>query len=775
MNWIRAMLVVPFLCLGVVTLVFADGKGSGTAEKPAEPDPIPRKWTFGQLGAALRDDLTFDQANVKDKDGKQIVFPGDKLLEWNGKKLSTLDDFCRALYASKPGEDVTLKIARPTKADPKKFDELTVAARLGDPKKNFADLYYEKDKRKRGYDWNKHSEAAFSQNALRRRIDGKLEEYKLEGAWDNLLAAHERELDLWDCNETLSSAELLMRDPCTSQAYIEESTNAIAGAMSDESAGLWQLYVPVAKLLDVQPNLRPQGSDWPQAEAGMPSTEADTWRLKKALAALDSRPSLRQQPNDAAWGDLTKRVQNIELAWQGDPKYPDLVALVKAARDQELQGVDVLARVDRALEVLIESYDWHDRGVGGIGGMGKAATEARERAKRLREQGILLQYETPFGMVGIGKDGPSRWDCESNKYALILDLGGDDTYEGYVAAPSGPGNPVSVIIDLGGNDHYRSTHKFGLASGACGTGILYDVAGDDTYECAEWGIGCAFCGVGLLIDKAGDDKYIGGDMTIGCAAYGVGAVIDFAGNDVYESHVYSVGVGFPKGVGLVLDKRGDDRYRCTGKYQSGYGTEGEWQGWGIGCGFGFRSLAGGGIGTVVDCAGNDVYDAGEFGLGCGYFLGVGMVRDVRGNDIYRASRYGLAAAAHCAVGLFMDDRGNDDYQNIGPASMGGVWDIVVGAMFDLDGNDSYRSGGLGLGACSQNGVGIFWDAIGNDSYRAYDASTIGHGAGTNYGGGRLAKNFGFFWDTGGQDDYTRGDRKNAESKLTGEYGIFTDE
>lgn len=748
MNWLRALLVVPFLCLGVVTLAFAEEK----------PDPIPRKWTFGQLGAALRDDLTFDQANVKDKDGKQVVFPGDKLLEWNGKKLSTLDDFCRALYASKPGEDVALKIARPIKADPKKFEELTVNARLGDPKKNFADLYYAKDKRKRTYDWNKHSTAALARNGLRNRIEGKLDEYKLEGAWDNLMAAHERELDLWDCYESLSSMEMLMRDPASSQGFINESTDAIAASMSDESAGLWQLYLPLAKMLDVQPNLKPQGSNWPQPEAGMPSTEAGSWRLKKALAALDSRPSLRQQPSDVAWSDLTKRVQSIELAWQGDTKFADLVALIKAARDQEMQAWDVLARADRALEVLLAE-----------------ASNSAWPQPHVKTPGVAAEVKTPFGLVAVGETGPNRWDCDANKYALIIELGGDDIYEGYVAAPSGPGNPISVIYDLGGNDHYRSTHKFGVASGACGTGILYDVAGDDTYECAEWGIGCAFCGVGLLIDKAGEDRYIGGDMTIGCAAYGVGAVIDMSGNDVYESHVYSVGVGLPKGVGLVLDKRGDDRYRCTGKYQSGYGTEGEWQGWGIGCGFGFRSLAGGGIGTVVDCAGNDVYDAGEFGLGCGYFLGVGMVRDVRGNDIYRASRYGLAAAAHCAVGLFMDDRGNDDYQNIGPASMGGVWDIVVGAMFDLDGNDSYRSGGLGLGACSQNGVGIFWDAIGNDSYRAYDASTIGHGGGTSYGGGRLAKNFGFFWDTGGDDTYTRGDRKNAESKLTGEYGIFVDE
>ena len=773
MQMIRMFFVVPVLCLASVTVL----NGADAPEAPAKPAyAVPRTWSFGQLGVALKDDLTIEQGGPKDAQGKFVATVGDKLLEWNGQKLATLDDYCRCLYASKPGDEVTLKIARPDADNTKPPLELTVVARLGDPKKNFADLYYAREKRTRSYDWHRHSECAFRQDGLRTRIAGKLDEYRLAGAWDNLLAAHERELDLWDCNESLTSADLLLRDPTASQGYMYEVTDAIGASMSDDSAGVWQLYVPVAKLLDTQPNIKPQGRDWPQADAGMPSTEADTWRLRKALAALDSRPSLRRQSNDAAWADLTKRVQNVDLAWQGDPKFADLVAIVKAIRDQEDRRVNVLAQMDRALEVIMEEVgDPLNRKPGSIGGLGSGATKLRDEADKTKRQGVLYEQETPFGKIAVGGVGANRWDCDKNRYALIVDLGGDDTYEGYVAAPSGPDNAISVILDLGGNDRYTSKHKFGLASGACGTGILFDAIGDDTYECAEWGIGCAFCGVGLLIDREGNDRYIGGDMSIGCAAYGIGAVLDLAGNDVYESHVYSIGCGLPRGVGLVLDKSGDDRYRCTGKYQSGYGTVGEWQGWGIGCGFGFRSLAAGGIGCVVDGAGHDIYDAGEFGLGCGYFLGVGMVRDMSGNDIYRASRYGLAAAAHCAVGLVMDDRGNDDYQNIGPASMAGVWDIATGAMFDLDGNDSYRSGGLGLGASSQNGAGIFWDVAGNDSYRAWDGSTIGHGGGTSYGGGRLAKNFGFFFDTGGQDDYVRKDRKNAEHKLFGEYGIFVDD
>lgn len=750
MKALRTICVVPLLFL--VGSLLAQPE-----EKPSE-FRLPRTYSFGQMGIALKDDLTIEQGGPRGADGKFVASVGDRILEWNGRKLAGLDDYCRCLYASKPGDDVTLKILRPNPDKTRPAEELTVVARLGDPKKNFADLYASREKRNRSYDWRVHSVAAARQDGLKRRVAAALSEYRLGRAYDHLLAAHERELDLWDCHESLTSCELLLRDPASSQGWIEEATDALANSMSDDSAGIWQLYVAASKLMDCTPALLPLGVDWPKAEASMPSTEADVWRLKKALAALDSRPSLRQQPGDAAWGDLMQRLQKVELAWQGQPEFPELVALIKLIREQPDSRLSLLARADRALEVLLE--------------------EARRCSTWPKPHnptpGVVAELKTPFGLVAVGGPGANLWDCQSNRYALIVDLGGDDTYEGWVAAPSGLGNPVSVIIDLAGNDTYRSKHKFGLASAAGGTGILYDAGGDDTYECAEWGIGAAFCGVGLLIDKAGNDRYRGGDMTIGCAAYGVGAVMDCLGNDIYESSVYSVGCGLPRGLGLVLDRDGDDRYRCTGKYQSGYGTQGEWQGWGIGCGFGFRSLAAGGIGAVVDLRGNDVYDAGEFGLGCGYFLGVGVVRDMKGHDIYRASRYGLAAAAHCAVGLFMDDLGNDDYQNVGPASMAGVWDIATGAMFDLDGNDSYRSGGLGLGAGSQNAVGIFWDVAGNDSYRAYDASTLGHGGGNSYGGGRLARNFGFFFDTGGEDSYTRADRRNNERKLTGEFGIFQD-
>lgn len=132
MQMIRMFFVVPVLCLASVTVL----NGADAPEAPAKPAyAVPRTWSFGQLGVALKDDLTIEQGGPKDAQGKFVATVGDKLLEWNGQKLATLDDYCRCLYASKPGDEVTLKIARPDADNTKPPLELTVVARLGDPKR----------------------------------------------------------------------------------------------------------------------------------------------------------------------------------------------------------------------------------------------------------------------------------------------------------------------------------------------------------------------------------------------------------------------------------------------------------------------------------------------------------------------------------------------------------------------------------------------------------------------------------------------------------------
>lgn len=740
-----ALLLIPF------TVVAQD-----------KPEALPRKWTYGSFGVAMRPDLTIYQGGARNAAGEIVLTTDDRLLTWNGLELKTLDDFCRNLYATKPGQEVEVTFERSDK-DTKEKKTLSAKIKLGDPRTQFANLYAHKDKRQRGFDWNT-SEAAKAATSLRTRATKELTDGKLLPQWDAVVAAHERELDLWDCYESTSACELLLKDPLASDAFVRaatapfclkdfapwDATNAVASALLDRKREKWT----------APEDLFPKAAE----------TKPDAARqlggnMAIALGLIDATKELRKADN---WTGLNTDVRAFEFAWQGQPGHEKCIAVTHAMRQAGIETAPVLARMALALQ-KIES-------------MAAGYWSQREAGAQMPifpdintdefVQGEVLCYRCEYGVVAIGGKGHNVWKGGPNAPAVILDLGGDDEYVD--CAVSHQGRPVQVVIDLGGNDRHRSTTKWGVACGVLGTAIIYDAEGDDTYECGEWGIGAAFGGVGLILDAKGNDRYLGGTYGIGCAAYGVGGVIDLEGNDLYDGKFHCIGVGEAGGVGFVLDRAGDDVYRCTGLVPSGYGTAGEWSGWGIGCGFGWRGLAGGGTGLVVDVAGNDIYSAGEFGLGCGYFLGIGMVRDMAGDDIYHSSRYGLAAAAHCAVGLFMDDAGHDTYEGKTAASMGGVWDIVTGYFCDGGGNDIYRCDGLGLGACSQNGFGIFWEAGGDDVYRT-GGNCIGYGGGAEYGGGRLARNFGLFFDCGGKDSYAAGKRGEGAKFWEGEYGLFADD
>ncbi|MCZ7604552.1 MAG: hypothetical protein M5U25_00475 [Planctomycetota bacterium] len=731
-------------------LIFA----SSFVAQDAEYKP-PRKWTFGSIGIAMRDDLTVYQGGAKDADGNIVIQEKDQLLKWNGKELKTLDDFCRNLYATKPGEIVEVEIASP--GDGEKRLVHTVKIKLGDPKQAFKELYTSLDKRQRGYDWRKN-EAVTKGGPLREKLWPLVEKHKLQGEWDNLLAAHERELDLWDSYENLSSTDLLLSDPLSAHQWIQ-----VVGEDFGRSGGLGfpfgDLRLPLLRLLDVD-----------REAVVEPTTEpvkGETELFAKALSLLIGQLDCVTRPEDAEeWAAVCSRVTTFVFSWRGEPGFAVSAQVVDNMRAIKRDVASVILNLGSLLNQ--------------IDGWAKMFRDEFPEASPPKGvdlstfvEGEAVCIQTTAGLVAIGGRERNVWKGGENMPAVIVDLGGDDEYVDCgvtrVAAP------VQVVIDHAGNDHYRSTSKWGVACGVLGTAIIDDHDGNDTYECSDWGIGAAFGGIGLLIDRKGNDRYLGGNNSIGCAAYGVGGVIDLEGNDLYDSHTLSVGVGQPGGVGFVLDHSGDDRYRCTGGEPSPYGTKGEWFGGGIGCGFGWRTLACGGIGLVVDVKGNDIYDAGEFGLGCGYFMAIGAVRDMEGDDIYHSSRYGLAAAAHAAVGVFMDDKGNDVYEGKTAASIGGTWDIVTGYFYDGGGDDNYRCDGLGLGACAQNGFGIFWDAGGADNYRGAK-TTIGNAGNAEYGGGRLAKNFGIFMDTGGgKDRYPREDRKNGSEIMEQQYALFLDE
>jgi hypothetical protein len=193
-----------------------------------------------------------------------------------------------------------------------------------------------------------------------------------------------------------------------------------------------------------------------------------------------------------------------------------------------------------------------------------------------------------------------------------------------------------------------------------------------------------------------------------------------------------------------------------------------------GFGIGFRQIAEGGIGTLLDLGGNDHYVAGEFSQGGAYFVALGILRDVSGDDRYDGTRYNQGFGVHSACGILMDDEGNDRYHCEVAANQGSAWDLGAGWLVDGAGDDRYDCHGLAQGGSSMNGFSVLLDLGGHDEYRARD-SCQGFGGSTEYGGGRGALNLGILVDAGGgKDSYDRDGRLNGRFEMDSTGGVFAD-
>ncbi len=400
---------------------------------------------------------------------------------------------------------------------------------------------------------------------------------------------------------------------------------------------------------------------------------------------------------------------------------------------------------------------------------------------------VMLAKETPAGWIVIGGRGPNTYRDGGPRVALLLDLGGNDTYAGF-AAPMNEMQGISVVIDLEGDDVYEAG-PLGLATGRLGVGMLVDCAGNDQYHLEAGSGGAGFAGIGLLVDQEGDDRYAGSRFTQGAAIGGVGLLLDRSGNDDYSSFGYAIGFGGPLGIGAVVDLTGNDVYQCGHRYASGYNRaeapdakpgEARYQFdcFGIGAGVGQRVLpkqeppvvedVAGGIGLVLDQGGDDRYTSSNFSQGVGYYFGAGIKIDESGDDIHEAARYGHAAAAHFGVGLFLDRAGADRYGSAGPVYNGAAaWDRSVALAID-DGTDDDiydLSRSTGLGIADRRAWSLFIDAGGRDQYR------VPQGMGFAQPGSVSG-----FFDLGGEDRYETAmpARQGAVLRRNGPGGLFVD-
>jgi hypothetical protein len=370
-----------------------------------------------------------------------------------------------------------------------------------------------------------------------------------------------------------------------------------------------------------------------------------------------------------------------------------------------------------------------------------------------------------LGWAVVGGPGDNRYDLA--KVAAVLETGGNDEYR-LSAVTLGPRG----VVDLGGNDRYLGHPEQGIGCGLAGFFVVDDRGGDDRHE-GRFGVaGCGVLGVGAVVDRGGNDVYLGETWSQGAGAWGGGILLDLGGDDRFDATTYAQGIGGPRGVGILADLAGRDLYRMDGPAPSIYGVPATFLSFGQGCGIGLRNAAFGGVGLLVDAAGDDRYEAGEFAQGVGYYHGLGGLHDRGGHDRYAADRYSQGSAAHQAAGILLDDAGDDSYVARTAANQAGAWDQSVAWLVDRAGSDSYQADGLAQGAAANQSIAILLDLGGRDRRIGHGASILGESGANDYhfleppptGG---AHSFSLHLDLGGDPDAYPPSRRDGASRTTG--------
>jgi len=423
----------------------------------------------------------------------------------------------------------------------------------------------------------------------------------------------------------------------------------------------------------------------------------------------------------------------------------------------------------------------------------QAAHDAARELKALVEKApekftnVSIHFETPLGRIVVS--GTSNDSHEHTDAAVLIDLGGDDTYTGSVGATASLEVPVSIAIDLSGDDLYRCEQDRTISQGAgiFGAGILIDLAGNDTYTAKKGAQGYGLFGLGLLADYQGDDKYTLGYSGQGAGYFGIGLHLDAVGNDTFYLYGDGQGYGGTGGVGVLANLTGTDSYTAEPYAEKAGRPDYHSQNrisvsQAQGCGAGMRADGShghawaGGLGALIDIEGNDKYESGNWSLGTGYWYGTGLVYDGSGDDVYRSVYFTQASGAHFCIGAIIDEGGNDKHILHETAGAGIVfgWDFCVALLIDKGGDDTYQSRNSSVANAKIRSNALLIDIGGNDTY-ALNPRAQGFGAASflksyvapsyKYGPYSLYGNsIGVLLDIGGKDRYLDQKLGTDESK-----------
>ncbi len=375
---------------------------------------------------------------------------------------------------------------------------------------------------------------------------------------------------------------------------------------------------------------------------------------------------------------------------------------------------------------------------------------------------VRWSLDTPMGQIMVDTTGQSRHH-QLKDPLLVLDVGGDDHYE---FLPRSASHRISVLLDHLGNDHYSSSSPGADPSSATlGFGILWDTQGSDTYQGGQHAQASALFGAALLVDGGGENHFTASSHAQAHAIGGLAVLLSSTGSDSFNAQTHAQASAGPLGVALLLDPAGNDRYTLdnTPLIRPSPQLAGHNTSMGQGAGRGFRADAtdgrstAGGLGVLVDLAGDDHYRAQVFAQGSGYQQGLGILVDDGGNNLFEAAWYAMGAAAHQGAGVLLKrGDGHDQYLASHSTSIGAAHDFSMGVFLDEGGDDQYTLGDLGLGAAHDNSTALFVDGAGNDHYRVNASACRALGAAylTEWGSLRESLlNLGLFMDLAGRDQY----------------------
>ena len=274
-------------------------------------------------------------------------------------------------------------------------------------------------------------------------------------------------------------------------------------------------------------------------------------------------------------------------------------------------------------------------------------------------------------------------------------------------------------IDLAGDDRYvgRKDLSFGAALG--GIAIQWDAAGNDLYDAGHASLGAGILGVGVLVDEGGDDVYRCKDFGDGAGRLRHRDPPSTAAATTSTTRTCSARASPPRGGAACWpSSAGNDVYDAGGVHSDAPLHRDRTMSLSQGFSIGMRPDASGGVGVLVDVAGNDRYSADIYGQGASYWFSLGLLIDDDGNDTYVLGHYGQGAGIHLSAGMLLDRAGQDLYYDEYGVGIGGAHDYAVGFLVDRGGDDHYAGSGGSQGGALTNSVAMLLDAAGDDGYTA---------------------------------------------------------